>query len=94
MENQRNNRNKRNQRNHRIAVSLSDAAREIFDDALCDASGPSDAMSRLVLLAGRADVIDRQNRELAEAMVEAMKEMAATLAEIRLAVTRLEKGHA
>ena len=49
-------------------------------------------MSRLVLLAGRADAIDRQNRELAEAMVAAMKEMAATLAEIRVAVARLEKG--
>lgn len=92
MENQRNTRNRRSHGNRRIAVSLSDAAREIFDAALCDAAGPSEAMSRLILLAGRSDSIDRQNRELAEAMVVAMKEMAATLIEIRAAVARLEKG--
>lgn len=78
----------------RYTISLDESRAVILEAAKLDGGSTSDAACRLIDLAARADLIDRQNRELAEAMVVAMKEMAATLAEIRSAVTRLEKGDA
>ncbi len=75
----------------RITVAL-DARRLAIVEELQPQDGtPSDAIRALIDLAARADEIDLQNRRLAEALANAMGEMAAVLIEIRAQVGRLER---
>ena len=75
----------------RITVALDPRRIAIIEELQPQDGTPSDAIRALIDIAARADEIELQNRRLAEALANAMGEMAAVLIEIRAQVGRLER---
>ncbi len=74
----------------RLQATISADDMAIIDSAKPANGSIGDGVHALVRIALRADTIERQNRELSEALASAMNEMALALREIRAQVTRLE----